>query len=237
MWEILRASSAAPTFFPPHSIILNPRDPDSAFTFVDGGTTPFNNPAFLLYRMATAAPYHLRWQTGEAKLLLVSIGTGTSPATAQLPRRPRLGFAANVEATINALMHQAIIDQDINCRLVGRCMHGHYLGYEIGDLILRDGQGQKIAASSDRGRAFLYLRYNVQLTERQLTELGISTVDLKRVRRLDAVSDEAISQLRQIGDALAGQIDLADFGAFAPTAGGPGPASASKTDHRATARS
>ena len=215
MWEILRASSAAPTFFPPHNIVLDPRNPDSAFTFVDGGTTAYNNPAFLLYRMATADPYHLRWPTGEDKLLLVSVGTGISPATAQPAGRPRLGFAGNVEATLNALMHQAVVDQDINCRLVGRCMHGHYLDYEIGDLILCDEEGRKIPASTNMGRAFLYLRYNTHLTERQLRELGVEGIDVKEVRKLDAASDEAIAQLQQIGDALAEQLDLADFGAFA----------------------
>ena len=91
MWEILRASSAAPTFFPPHSIMLNPRDPDSAFAFVDGGTTTYNNPAFLLYRMATTDRYQLRWPIGEDKLLLISIGTGTSPAAEQPAARPGLG--------------------------------------------------------------------------------------------------------------------------------------------------
>ena len=214
-WEILRASSAAPTFFPPHCIILDPRNPDSVFTFVDGGTTPYNNPAFLLYRMATADPYNLRWPTGEDKLLLVSVGTGMSPAAEQLSSRPRLGFAANVEATLNALMHQAIVDQDVNCRQAGRCMHGHYLGYEIGDLIFRDEEGRKIPASTEMGRAFLYIRYNTQLTERRLAELGVDGVDIKQARKLDAVSENVVSQLQQIGDALAAQVDLADFGRFA----------------------
>lgn len=216
MWEILRASSAAPTFFPPHNIVLDPRNPDSAFAFVDGGTTAYNNPAFLLYRMATADPYHLRWPTGEDKLMLVSVGTGISPAAAQHAVRPRFGFADNVKATLSALMHQAVVDQDTNCRLVGRCMHGHYLDYEIGDLILRDAGGRKIPASTDMGRAFLYLRYNTHLTKRQLATLNVEGIDVEQVRRLDAASDEAIAQLQQIGDALAEQVDLDDFGPFTP---------------------
>jgi len=42
--------------------------------------TPYNNPAFLLYRMATVAQYRLGWQSGEDNLLLVSVGTGNAPA-------------------------------------------------------------------------------------------------------------------------------------------------------------
>ena len=40
--------------------------------------TPYNNPAFLLYRMATNPAYRLNWESGEDKLLLVSIGTGAA---------------------------------------------------------------------------------------------------------------------------------------------------------------
>ena len=214
MWEILRASSAAPTFFPPHNIVLDPRNPANAFTFVDGGTTSYNNPSFLLYRMATAEPYHLCWSTGEDKLLLVSVGTGISPAKSQLIDRPRLGFAKNVKATLNALMHQAVVDQDTNCRVVGRCMHGHTLDYEIGDLILRNEMGQKIPADEDMGRDFLYLRYNTYLTERHLQELGLKCIDTEQVRKLDVTSDASIAQLEQIGTALAQQVDPADFGPF-----------------------
>lgn len=214
MWEILRASSAAPTFFPPHDIVLDPRNPDSGFTFVDGGTTAYNNPAFLLYRMATADPYHLQWPIGEDKLLLVSVGTGVSPAESQRPGR-RMGFAGNVKATVNALMHQAVVDQDTNCRVVGRCMHGHVLDWEIGDLLLRGPDGVPVPASRDMGRAFLYLRYNTLLTARELGRLGLEGIDEAQVGRLDAVSDAAIEQLTQIGDALADQVDVAHFGNFA----------------------
>ncbi|MGI9494273.1 MAG: patatin-like phospholipase family protein [Geminicoccaceae bacterium] len=218
MWEILRASSAAPTFFPPHSIVLDHRNPRNAFAFVDGGTTPYNNPAFLLYRMATMDKYHLRWPKGEDKLLLVSIGTGTSPAAEQPVARPGLGLIRNVEATINALMHQAAIDQDTNCRMVGRCMNGHDLDYEIGDLILRDSAGRKIPATIDTGRDFLYLRYNTILKKKRgLDELGLDDIVISEVERLDAVSPKAIEQLQKIGNALADKIDLADFGAFAPS--------------------
>jgi uncharacterized protein len=31
----------------------DPVDHSKTFVFVDGGVTPYNNPAFLLYRMAT----------------------------------------------------------------------------------------------------------------------------------------------------------------------------------------
>ncbi len=46
---------------------------------VDGGVTVYNNPAFLLFLMATVQPYNLGWPAGRERMLVVSVGTGTSP--------------------------------------------------------------------------------------------------------------------------------------------------------------
>ncbi|MCI0388875.1 MAG: patatin-like phospholipase family protein [Acidobacteria bacterium] len=78
LWQLVRASSAVPIYFPPEVRQWNPNDPAKTFVFVDGGVTPYNNPSFLLYRMATQAPYRLNWKTGERNLLLVSVGTGSA---------------------------------------------------------------------------------------------------------------------------------------------------------------
>ena len=71
----MRASTAAPVYFPPEVIRLG----DKEFIFVDGGVTTYNNPAFMAFLMATVEPYNLNWPTGEDNMLVVSIGTGTSP--------------------------------------------------------------------------------------------------------------------------------------------------------------
>ena len=46
LWQLVRASTAAPVYFPPEVIRIDPDDPTKAFVFVDGGVTPYNNPAF-----------------------------------------------------------------------------------------------------------------------------------------------------------------------------------------------
>ena len=71
----MRASTAAPTYFPPELVQVG----KASFLFEDGGVTMYNNPSFQLFLMATVTPYHLGWPTGEDKMLLVSLGTGTSP--------------------------------------------------------------------------------------------------------------------------------------------------------------
>ncbi len=81
LWQLVRASTAAPVFFTPERIALDGDNPSKIFVFEDGGITPYNNPAFLLFRMATLPAYRLEWPTGERNLMLVSVGTGAAPTT------------------------------------------------------------------------------------------------------------------------------------------------------------
>jgi hypothetical protein len=73
-WQLVRASTAAPVYFPPEVVTVGTH----TFMFVDGGMTAYNNPAFLLCRMATHPAYQPGWATGERNLLLISLGTGMS---------------------------------------------------------------------------------------------------------------------------------------------------------------
>src|SRR4029077_18068694 len=79
LWQIVRASTAAPVFFPPEVVAWDLTDPKKSFVFVDGGTTAYNNPAFLAARMVTEPAYRVGWQRGEDQLLVISVGTGAAP--------------------------------------------------------------------------------------------------------------------------------------------------------------
>jgi len=59
LWQLVRASTAAPIYFAPEVLQWDPNDPSKTFVFEDGGLTPYNNPAFLLARMATTPQYNL----------------------------------------------------------------------------------------------------------------------------------------------------------------------------------
>ncbi|HVR97005.1 MAG TPA: patatin-like phospholipase family protein, partial [Thermoanaerobaculia bacterium] len=71
LWQLVRASTAAPVYFPPELVQVGNKE----FIFVDGGITMYNNPSFQLFLMATLEPYRLEWPTGEDKMLIVSLGT------------------------------------------------------------------------------------------------------------------------------------------------------------------
>jgi uncharacterized protein len=223
LWQLVRASTAAPVFFPPEVIQWDKNDPTKSFVFVDGGVTPYNNPAFLLYRMATQEPYRLCWQTGERKQLLISVGTGAAPTLGSAVSASGSNLVTNLTGLPGNLMYGAQVDQDINCRTVGRCTYGALLDRELADLIPRQGgcdfptleawlAAPPIPLATDLGRAFLYARYNADLSEAGLQALGCGHMDPDEVQKLDSV--ESMNDLTEIGRAAAKAVNLAHFGPF-----------------------
>ena len=207
LWQLVRASTAAPTFFPPEVVTLaEGSDREYQFVFVDGGVTTYNNPAFLAFQMATAAPYKVEWSTGEDQLLIVSVGTGRA-ANARLDLAADdlwlLDHAKNIPS---ALMNAACDGWDMACRTVGRCRFGAAIDREFGDMV-----GDGVGASD---RLFSYLRYDPDVTESGLRALGLSEVDSEHVRLMD--STEFIPEIQRVGAAYAARhIDLqSHFGGF-----------------------
>jgi patatin-like phospholipase len=208
LWQLVRASTAAPIYFPPEILQWEPDKPDQSFVFVDGGMTPYNNPAFLLYRMATTPEYRLGWRSGEKQLMVISVGTGSAASLGADLLSPESNIASTLGGLPGALMGGASVDQDTNCRIIGRCVHGAPIDREIGDLIPRGPDGRSVddpnagptPLATDLGRAFLYARYNADLTDKGLAALDLAGIDAESVRKLDAI--EHIDDLRKIGKAV-----------------------------------
>jgi patatin-like phospholipase/acyl hydrolase len=201
LWQLVRASTAAPCFFPPEVVRIGAEK----FIFMDGALTTYNNPAFQAFLMATVEPYNLNWPAGEDQMLLVSIGTGTNPkanADLQVSEMNLLYHSASLPL---ALMFAALNEQDFLCRVFGKCLAGDPLDCEIGDLI-----GQKGPANP---KLFTYLRYNAELTGRGLAELGLGDIQPEEVQKIDSV--EHLDDLQRIGQAVAQKkVKIQDFAAF-----------------------
>ncbi len=212
LWQIVRASTAAPIYFEPEVIQWDTHDPAKRFVFVDGGMTPYNNPAFLLYRMATLPEYKVGWRAGEKNLLLVSIGTGAAPRLDAEVYSPGKNVLSNLAGIPAALLYGASVDQDLNCRTIGRCVHGAPIDRELGDLIPKDRHGNRIPVSQDLGRAFLYARYNAELSHEGLRKMGLGDIDPGKVGRLDSV--DALEDLTKVGKKVAEEVKLEHFGPF-----------------------
>jgi hypothetical protein len=189
LWQLLRASTAAPSYFPPEEIELG----GTRHLFVDGGITPYNNPALIAVLMATLAAYRVCWPATRTSLHLVSVGTGT--VQAHLPHKlakeihlmDQLGFV------IPGLMGSAAWEQDLICRVLGDCVHGAQLDSEIGALDTPDEAG----LLSWNEKKFTYARYD-QITKVRDQE----AVDLyQKEFELDDIS--LIPILRKTGEKYA----------------------------------
>ena len=202
LWQLVRASTAAPTYFPPEVVSVGGED----YVFVDGGVTMYNNPAFQLFLMATLKPFKLEWPTGADQLLLVSIGTGAAAnANAQLAP-DEMNLLYNASSIPSALMFAASNEQDMLCRVFGHCLHGGEIDSEVMDL-----KGD-IGLGSLPGKLFTYLRYNADLSRKGLDGLGLKDIKPENVQQMDSV--KYIAQLQQVGQAVAREVDMAHFDGF-----------------------
>jgi len=191
LWRLLRASSAAPTYFASEEIAVPTGDGQvESFEFIDGGVGPYNNPALAMFLHATLPAYAFQMPTGIDRLTLVSIGVGR-----QRLRYPKGSFRQihrfeGAIRTLMAMMDASSLEQDKLCRVLGACRHGAPLDLEIGDLR---------PATDDEGRekAFAYYRFDHQLTDSDRSRLQDETRGKCRAFGLDQV--RCMPTLLQIG--------------------------------------
>jgi patatin-like phospholipase/acyl hydrolase len=189
LWQLVRASTAAPVYFPPEVIKMGTNE----FVFVDGGITTYNNPAFQAFLMATVEPYKMNWPVGEEDLFVVSIGTGANEKANRDLSASEMNLIYNASSIPSALMYAASVEQDFLCRVFGRCLAGEVLDREVWDMI-----GKKGPVSP---KLFTYVRYNAELSPEGLDAIGLHDINPKDVQKLDSV--DHIGELQRVGRAIA----------------------------------
>jgi len=182
--QVVRASTAAPTYFAPEEITIHARDGsvvDGAF--VDGGVTPFNDPALQLLMLAALQGHGFHWPTGKDRLLIVSVGTGQYKQP-----RPAKAVVSDVAAKQGIAALQSLMD---DCERMNRaqlqwltnCLTPWIIDRAVGDMKLDSQNGPQLAT---------YVRYNAILEQAWLkTELGVDlTADkLAQIRKMDDPSN------------------------------------------------
>ncbi len=158
LWRLVRASTAAPTYFPPESLTIG----GDQFLFIDGGVTPYNNPAMAAYMTATLPCYRIGWPTGEEKMLVISVGTSRLKNERRELQANRMNLLYSAMNIPTALITSVGREQDLICRTFGRCVAGEPLDSEIGDLINAD---------STAPRHFTYARYEHTLGRDDVAKL------------------------------------------------------------------
>jgi hypothetical protein len=207
LWQLVRASAAAPVYFPPEHLKLGGKE----FMFVDGAITSYNSPSFLLFLMATLPQYRLGWPTGPEKMLLVSVGTGHDPDASETRPGESPNIFRNAQRVPAALISAASAQQDLLCRALGRCVSGDPIDQEVGDLRYTVGD---VGARRNLPELFTYARYNVELSRAGLDGIGVTDLDPRSVASVDAVG--SMAELQRVGRALAAKrVEASHFDGFA----------------------
>ncbi len=183
LWRVVRASTAAPSFFKPEAITISQAVglPDVVGEFVDGGVSPFNNPTLQAFMYATLSGFRVGWQTGEKQMLVISVGTGSGDPG----KAPTWITAKGALQSLLALMDDngVLVETIVQWMSTG---HTHrMIDREIGDL------GTEFMC---REPMFTYERFDLSLTRDALAGLkpGISDAALESLTSMDEPDNMAL---------------------------------------------
>lgn len=186
--NLLRASTAAPTYFEPEFITIAPGVEGA---FVDGGVSPHNNPALAMFMLATIEGYGFRWPTGTDKLNVLSVGTGAIQRRMGENINRRTSAAKVALHSMLSLMGDCDTQVQTLMQWMGECQIPSVIDSEIGDL-----KTDQLGAAP----LFRYARYNAQL-ERQWLESNLGhALDEKTVWRISRMDQpDVVADLLEIG--------------------------------------
>ena len=180
--SVIRASTAAPHFFDPQRIEIAKEK--TSGLFVDGSVSPHNNPALALLQIATIPHYGFGWKTGQDRLEITSVGTGSFRY--RVDHRTFLSkFAAPF--AIDAL-RSMMSDNDAlvltTMQILGRCQTPWSINSEIGNLC-----GVCVAPKP----LFDFARYDLVLEHEWLKhDLGVEFSDRQLAQLRDITSLETM---------------------------------------------
>jgi hypothetical protein len=224
LWHLVRASSAAPTFFPPHIFAID----NHQYEFVDGAVSMFNNPSFQLFVEATQKEYGIGWETGADNLLLISIGTGFSNQSIKLGEAKKYTLLNWAGYAIGDLMEDANVQQNVLMKLISDTPRSEQINRELSDVSVPSINGiQELETGSsnpetprpqpvdDSNRKLLtYHRYTTSFTKKRFEQLKLPpNIDPNSVTSIDCV--DQVEALSKIGQAVAEeQVSPKDFEKF-----------------------
>lgn len=199
LWKVVRASTAAPSFFDPEPIQISAQAGKKRVvgTFVDGGVSPYNNPALQALMYATLDGHKVKWPTGADKLLMVSVGTGASAAN-QAPSR--IAAKGAIKALFS-LMDDCAALVETMMQWMSTSPTKRTIDVDIGNL------GDDLLAGAP---LLTYLRYNVMLTADEIETLhpGLSEKNVESLGEMDNPMN--LDLLLELGQTAGGQQVLAD---------------------------
>ena len=215
LWQVVRASTAAPSYFDPEPITIAAQEGKKPVigTFVDGGVSPFNNPSLQAFMYATLDGYRVNWEAGGDRLLLVSIGTGISDPS----QRPSRIAAQGAVRALFSLMDDCAVLVETLMQWMSTSTTARVIDRELGDCCDDLPAGAPLLS---------YLRYNVMLTPDEVAAL-CPELPAERISTLGEMDNpDNLDALLTLGDAAGrAQVHADHFHAAFDLRNGGGPAS------------
>jgi uncharacterized protein len=212
LWQVVRASTAARTFFAGEEISIHSEKSEerqnTVGLFIDGGVSPHNNPSLQALMVATMEGYKFGWKAGADNILLVSVGTGKADAGVYLSSRVTDAAAAQAVLALKNLME--------DCGdLVESVMQ--WISKPTPTALAIDGEMRTAGPVLGGGGGMLtYHRYNAMFTAGWFEEAGLDVGEamdaayFANMQEMDRPQN--LDRLARLGAAVAEkQLDLAHF--------------------------
>jgi hypothetical protein len=194
--HVVRASTAAPTYFEPQTIDIAARDGTVVRgSFVDGGVSPFNDPALQLLMLALLDGHGFRWSGGKDKLLLISVGTGTHKKTFSSEELEGMVAAAQGLRALQSLMDDCSRMNQAMLQWLTNCLTPWQIDRAMQNMELDSKGGPQLAT---------YARYNVLLDPswmKTALEIDQTAADVERIAEMDKPAN--MDELVRIGEIAA----------------------------------
>ena len=195
--SVVRASTAAPSYFAPEFIEISTEGERPHGEFVDGGVSPHNNPALLALQLVTVRGFGAGWLLDPDKLLLVSVGTGSAQ-----PGTSRSWFAGqHAIKSLLSLMDDCAESVETILQWLSSSPTARHIDAAM------DNLDSDLLAE----RPLLqYLRYNIQFDRYWLEEhlnKSVTNHDIRKLKEMDR--SENIPLLSELG-VVAAKLQIED---------------------------
>lgn len=183
VWQLVRASTAAPHYFKPEHVVVGSwLDPLTGQLqtdhglFVDGGISTANNPSFQLLKAALLKGFAFNWQPGPEKLMLVAVGTGLRSRMYGVAKGWRATAGAFAASSVLSIMDDCNTDVETTLQWLSASPTARRINGQVLDLAGEFLAGQPLLA---------YLRYNVQY---EAAWMKNELAEVREQRELDALA-------------------------------------------------
>lgn len=208
LWQVVRASTAAPTYFPPQTIVIPDESGNNhSYEFVDGGVSSYNNPSLQVFLEATIPEYGHGWPMGTDQLLLMSLGTGFNSVDIPEGKAACYNLIDWGKYVVKEMMNEANLEQNVIMHLIGQrpqtipSATSEMISSGAASGVPNDSALNRVEMNLDKQKLVTYQRITIGLTRQRLDQMGFPDIDPIKVREMDAA--DQIDNMQKIGAAVA----------------------------------